>query len=710
MLGLKLAGRGRNTDVRRTKYSYRSGDRPFEDYTIKRGLGVGGFGEVYFAVSKAGKEVALKKIQRNLDIELRGVQQCLNLKHVNLISLWDIRSDRYGESWVVMEYVPGPSLRDVVEAYPQGMPEPQVKEWFTAIASGVAYLHEKGIVHRDLKPGNVFCDDLAGIVKIGDYGLSKFICSTRDSGQTEAVGTFHYMAPEIGNGIYGKEIDVYALGVVLFEMLTGTLPFDGESAQEIIMKHLTLPVDLSVVPEPFHTVLKNSLTKDPEQRYSCILEMLRDLPWPDVVDNAHKIVSWHTVGSMLETSDIPRGAAVSPTDVHPAGLFKNSPPPAETNYPDRAVAETKAVVLEASPNEVVVPDIQFGPLKHGEAPRRTSLLLDADMIGPVTRLLGGTFPGFADWWNRGGVSTSVRLLLLVLAGLVALAWPTWLVPAAVIVGAIYFAYYSLAGRGQNVVSKMLLEREARRVQAVLVRKWIAARPIEDRFTELVGSLLGSGICCVVLSFLGLVARGRFLNPSLDSWSQYLWMTIASIGCCWTAIVAGKLWEHQTEPGGLRRMTMLLSGFLIGGIVYVAARFLRTDLFQLAIVENESSFPTLSSLAVLPACLLMFCSLLGTLRWWRQADPLRRTRISIWSVGLCMMWAIIFSDLFHLPGQTICTVAFAAAVSIQFASPWLGPQKREEICQLPAGRSISLASGGGSHQAAGAVVGEVGIGP
>ena len=98
------------------KFSYPSGSKPLDGYTLKRGIGIGGFGEVYFALSDAGKEVALKKIQRNLDVELRGGRQCLNLKHVNLISLWDIRTNEYGESWVVMEYVPGPSLRDAVEA------------------------------------------------------------------------------------------------------------------------------------------------------------------------------------------------------------------------------------------------------------------------------------------------------------------------------------------------------------------------------------------------------------------------------------------------------------------------------------------------------------------------------------------------------------------------------------------------------------------
>ena len=278
------------------KFSYPSGATPLQGYTIKRGIGVGGFGEVYFAISDAGKEVALKKIQRNLDVELRGVRQCLNLNHVNLISLWDIKTNGRGESWVVMEYVPGVSLRDVIEAFPNGMPETEIKKWFAATASGVAYLHKHGIVHRDLKPGNIFRDDDQHIVKIGDYGLSKFIACNRKSGQTEAVGTFHYMAPEIGNGVYGKEIDIYALGILLFEMLTGDVPFNGESSQEIIMKHLTANVPLERVPPAFHRVALKSLNKDPQYRYASVQEMVKELPWRDLATNSETITAQYAMG------------------------------------------------------------------------------------------------------------------------------------------------------------------------------------------------------------------------------------------------------------------------------------------------------------------------------------------------------------------------------------------------------------------------------
>src|SRR5438105_3150201 len=120
------------------KFTYPSGARPLEGYTIKRGVGRGGFGEVYFATSDAGKEVALKLIRRNLDVELRGVTQCLNLKHPNLIALYDIRTDEMGDQWVVMEYVAGESLEEVIDRNPNGLHIEQVLWWMRGLCAGVA--------------------------------------------------------------------------------------------------------------------------------------------------------------------------------------------------------------------------------------------------------------------------------------------------------------------------------------------------------------------------------------------------------------------------------------------------------------------------------------------------------------------------------------------------------------------------------------------
>src|SRR5262249_13814963 len=100
------------------KFTYNSGQRPLDGYTLKRGIGRGGFGEVYYAVSDGGKEVALKLVGGNLDVELRGMAQCLNLKHPNLVGLFDIRSNSQGEHWIIMEYIAGETLNAVLSRHP----------------------------------------------------------------------------------------------------------------------------------------------------------------------------------------------------------------------------------------------------------------------------------------------------------------------------------------------------------------------------------------------------------------------------------------------------------------------------------------------------------------------------------------------------------------------------------------------------------------
>src|SRR5437588_10778828 len=111
------------------KFMYASGEQPLQGYTIRRGLGRGGFGEVYLAVSDGGKEVALKLVQRHLDVELRGVGQCLNLKHPHLVVVFDILKAENDDAWIVMEYVAGESLDRVLARHPRGVPEQEALAW-----------------------------------------------------------------------------------------------------------------------------------------------------------------------------------------------------------------------------------------------------------------------------------------------------------------------------------------------------------------------------------------------------------------------------------------------------------------------------------------------------------------------------------------------------------------------------------------------------
>ena len=256
-------------------YTFKHGDRPLEGITIQRAVGRGGFGEVYYALTDSGKQVAVKYLRDNPEIELRGVAHTMNLKSPHLITIYDVRQNDDGEPFVIMEYISGPSLHELLIAESGGLGAQKAAFFLKGIARGLAYLHERGIVHRDMKPGNIFYDD--GYVKIGDYGLSKHMSVSKHSGQTVSVGTVHYMAPEIGSGNYTKAIDVYALGVILYEMLTGRLPFTGSSMGEVLMRHLSDNPNMAGIPEPFKAVIVKALAKDPRDRYQDVEEMAEQL-------------------------------------------------------------------------------------------------------------------------------------------------------------------------------------------------------------------------------------------------------------------------------------------------------------------------------------------------------------------------------------------------------------------------------------------------
>jgi len=256
-------------------YRYKHGDRPLEGYTIQKAAGRGGFGEVYYAVSDSGREVALKAIQNYEQVELRGISQCMNLKSPHLVTVFDVKYNDRKEPFVIMEYISGPSLRDLLLESPNGLGTQKAAFFLREIAKGLSYLHECGIVHRDLKPSNIFYEN--GYVKVGDYGLTKAISASRHSGHTITVGTVHYMAPEIGAGSYDRSIDIYALGILLYEMLTGKVPYVGSSPAEILMKHMTGTPDLTTIDEPFAHVIKKALAKEPADRYKTIQEMVEEL-------------------------------------------------------------------------------------------------------------------------------------------------------------------------------------------------------------------------------------------------------------------------------------------------------------------------------------------------------------------------------------------------------------------------------------------------
>lgn len=682
------------------KYLYASGSRPLSGYVIKRGVGRGGFGEVYFATSDAGKEVALKLVRRNLDVELRGVVQCLNLRHPNLVALYDIRQDDDQDTWVIMEYVAGRTLDRVVGDYPQGMPPVEAIRWMQGIGAGVAYLHDHGIVHRDLKPGNVFYDE--GLVKLGDYGLSKFISASRRSGQTESVGTVHYMAPEVANGRYGKEIDIYALGVMFYEMLTGRVPFEGESVGEVLMKHLTAQPDLSPLVEPYRSVVARALNKDPEQRFRTVGELMAALD--------------ATFLSPTEMNVMVAGAT-APAPSHPATPVANASP-----MPFNGVAGALSYLAGATQAALQTPHPAHTVPAHtvpASAPASVDPYADDE---PIWRWVRTSWLELRAAWKRADLHPAVRVAILLVALLIFLSTTGIWLPAALFYGIYRFirvvvnagypspplartsqppplpgaaprpqapqVYTPPANAPQPyvppaaVATPMPVQPVRQRIPSSPFRPGTATLPktTRERFTELLSSLLASALVVAVVCVLASPLFDRRLQAT-----QFLWLgSVATVGA-WGVLIPAKLWERRPGDELPRRFTMLIVGLLLGLFAWGVERLLIVDLPYStnsavreattwagkalqggrvhSVVFDSRGAPTLEGF------LAYFGFLFPVLRWWKLADPQRRSRVGLWRTATYGAWAFVLCLFWRFPEQFAVVTATSIALAVQLASPW-----------------------------------------
>ncbi|NOY43274.1 MAG: serine/threonine protein kinase [Planctomycetes bacterium] len=658
------------------RYTYASGSTPLPGYTIKRGVGRGGFGEVYFAVSDAGKEVALKLIRRNLEVELRGVTQCLNLKHQNLIALYDIRTDEYEDRWVVMEYVAGESLEDAIDRHPNGMPVELATQWFVGIATGVAYLHDHGIVHRDLKPANIFLDE--STVKIGDYGLSKFISCSRRSGQTESVGTVHYMAPEIANGRYGKEIDTYALGIILYEMLTGHVPFEGESVGEVLMKHLTAEPDLDALEEPYRGIVRGTMAKDPDMRIKNVSEMIERLPGAAGVAG---------VSASAAANGHPVNAAAGPSPN--VGAAANAASHADQGETDNEYEE-----------EPILAGIREG---WRELDRRFHESRRHPLIKAMVLFLivSGLF-----------VTTGAWLPVLIWMGLIYLVYRAlW----AVVVGpprpkkakpyAKHSAPYAAAavfvaktspGSAEKKKPKpnRSFRRQRRRSWQQQLHEHLAAKPLRERVTELVGGMLLAAAIATVSTF---VVCSILVGPA--SLELFVWAALTVTISVWAIMVPAKLLEGKVEDQSPMRFIQLVLGALVGMVVWGIGEVLLLDLphnndwgitpgealssnvFRL--MESNVLWRGFHSGAIeisLQGCVAYFAFLFVILAWWRQAESSRNRRVSLWAVVWCGFVAWLLHLVWWFPQPAGILLAAVIAFTLQLSSSWLPPTRRQKLAE------------------------------
>jgi eukaryotic-like serine/threonine-protein kinase len=263
-------------------------DRIFDRrYVIKRKLGSGGMADVYLAEDQElGRRVALKLLdERHASDEQfverfrREAQSAAGLNHPNIVSIFD-RGRAEGTYYIAMEYLDGRTLKELlVRNGPT--PIPIAIDYARQILGALSFAHRNGIIHRDIKPHNIIVGP-DGRLKVTDFGIAR----SGASQMTEAgsiVGTAQYLSPEQARGApVDPRSDLYSLGIMLYEMLTGKVPFTGDTPVEIAMKHLSQvpepPSKLrSEVPHDLDAVVMRALAKDPEQRYGSAEEMDADL-------------------------------------------------------------------------------------------------------------------------------------------------------------------------------------------------------------------------------------------------------------------------------------------------------------------------------------------------------------------------------------------------------------------------------------------------
>jgi serine/threonine protein kinase/Flp pilus assembly protein TadD len=329
-------------------------DRIVSHYKILNKIGSGGMGDIYKAEDiKLKRTVALKflpvSFSRDEEAKLRlmhEAQSASALDHSNICTIYEIGETDDGQLFISMGYYRGETLKERIARGALGIDE--TLSIILQVCEGLAKAHSSGIIHRDIKPANIFIT-ADGVVKILDFGLAKSMGQTQLTKMGAAVGTVNYMSPEQATGgMVDRRTDIWSLGVVLYEMLTGQLPFKGDYEQAVIYSILNEePVKLSgfndkVYPKLQDIVLK-ALEKDKEDRYQHMDDMLADLR------KERKNLEYARAGYVKKST---ASADISPSIKDNGPLLKKAE---KKKYPLRIIVAAAIIILIAAVFFILIP-------------------------------------------------------------------------------------------------------------------------------------------------------------------------------------------------------------------------------------------------------------------------------------------------------------------------------------------------------------------
>ena len=264
------------------------GQKINDRYEIIRILGEGGMANVYLAEDTIlNRKVAVKVLRGDLANDEKFVRRfqrealsASSLNHPNIVEMYDVGEDD-GNFYLVMEYVDGKNLKQLIKRRNK-LSLPEVIDIMKQLTDGIAHAHDSFIIHRDIKPQNMLILD-NGLVKITDFGIAVALNNTQLTQTNSVMGSVHYLPPEqaAGKGATFKS-DIYSLGILMFELLTGKLPFRGDNAVEIALKQLKEPIPSvreidETIPQSVENIVLKACAKNPENRYNSARDMYYDL-------------------------------------------------------------------------------------------------------------------------------------------------------------------------------------------------------------------------------------------------------------------------------------------------------------------------------------------------------------------------------------------------------------------------------------------------